>query len=66
MRADDGREVFLSAEGATGFHLDDAALVFGEAENERECVDEIERALHGAHARTHSRRCPARRGSTPR
>ena len=48
MAADDGGEVFLAAEGSAGFGLDDAALFFGEVEDELERVDEVVGALHGA------------------
>ncbi len=47
-RADDGGEVFFAAEGSAGFGLDDAALFFGEVEDELERVDEVVGALHGA------------------
>ncbi len=48
VAADDGGEVFLAAEGSAGFGLDDAALFCGEVEDQFECVDEVEGALHGA------------------
>ena len=48
VRADDGGEVFFAAEGSAGFDLDDAALFFGEVEDEGERVDEVVGALHGA------------------
>ena len=35
VRADDGGEVFLAAEGSAGFGLDDAALFFGQVEDQR-------------------------------
>ena len=48
VRADDGGEVFLAAEGSAGLGLDDAALFGGEVEDELERVDEVEGALHRA------------------
>ena len=51
VRADDGGEVFLAAEGSAGLGLDDAALFGGEVEDELERVDEVVGALHGAAGR---------------
>ena len=48
MGADDAGEVLLAAEGAAGLGLDDAALFLGQAEDQRERVDEVVGALHGA------------------
>jgi hypothetical protein len=48
VRADDGGEVFLAAEGPAGLGLDDAALFGGQIEDELERVDEVVGALHGA------------------
>ena len=48
MGADDAGEVLLAAEGPAGLGLDDAALFRGQAEDERERMDEVVGALHGA------------------
>ena len=48
VAADDGREVFLAAEGSAGFGLDDAAFFGGKVEDQFEGVDEVEGTLHGA------------------
>jgi hypothetical protein len=48
VRADDGREVFLAAEGSAGLGLDDAAFFGGQVEDEFERVDEVVGALHAA------------------
>ncbi len=48
MGAYDGGEVFFAAEGSAGLGLDDAALFFGEVEDELEGVDEVVGALHCA------------------
>src|SRR5260370_15022253 len=48
MRADDGGEVFLAAEGSAGLGLDDAAFFCGQVEDEFEGVDEVVGALHRA------------------
>src|SRR5216683_1234061 len=48
VAADDRGEVFLAAEGSAGLGLDDSAFFRGEVEDEREGVDEVVGALHGA------------------
>src|ERR1700733_12442930 len=48
VAADDGREVFLAAEGSAGLGLDNATLFSREIEYQRERVDEVERTLHRA------------------
>ena len=48
VRANDGGEVLLAAEGPAGLGLDNAALFGGQIEDEFEGVDEVVGALHGA------------------
>jgi hypothetical protein len=48
VAADDGREVFLAAEGSAGLGLDNATLFSREIEYQRERMDEVERTLHRA------------------
>ena len=48
VTTDDGGEVLFAAEGSAGFGLDDSAFLFGQIGHERQRMDEVVRALHGA------------------